>query len=790
MGQAETRRWQRYMSPLRAAQGTACKFVDVKSSPAHRFSLPRHFRPTLRSPWAWCAFALALFTALLNSVPPFRDIHYEFSAASALVLSLLPCGIIALRRRSEESVPLERDITRVLLLSLVPLLVAVLALPFRSDVCIGDGPLWYLLLAPPAALISLSLARLAEAVAPHRRWLRSLLVLLLWTGSLARGAWEALTGPHIFLYCWQVGFFPGGSWDPSIPVSDRLIYYRATHLLIAAGVLMVAELWRRRATATTRRPHSIPLVTTTLLLAAIVPLLLGLRVRLGLTSTDAWVEDQLGDVIRTRWSTVVTNRAAVDSLSLHTILMEIDHDVEEYARVLDTRPETFAPVRIVLYPSAAERGRLVGSVGVAYTKPWRGEMHIVAQQRGVLRHELAHLAMAPFGNLLGITLAQGMLEGSAEGLAGEWGTLSLEEYAVAMRQYGTAPNPASIMTIGGFTGHNTSASYVTAGAFCRWLIERYGSDKFTRVFGSGEFDEIYGTPLDSLGVQYTRRLDSLARSRFTLRSETVRYLFGGGGFFQQRCLRALGALNAQADAALAAGRPERAIELAHRAMELGGSGSTQTTVVRALAALRRYNEVEDSLRRYASDTSARWTVPLAVELGDALWFQGAPDAALPLYDTTATRALSPALTARALARWTSINSSDPAVRSRMLGYFTGTMSTARRVALLGDLAAHTDDTATGTALRLLRAQLLVNEAPVATIQHLLDDGTLHRASGIATSFSHPRQVGLLLKTLLTELAPAALLHDRLSPSTERAWKVVRPALLETPAVRHLDALAD
>lgn len=763
----------------------------MNSSPAPLSSLRWISRSALRSPWAWCGLALAIGAGLLNAVPPFRDIHYEFSAASALALSLLPCGIIALRRQRPERVSLERDATLALLLAAIPLLVALLILPFRSDVCLGDGPRWYLLLVPPSALISLALGRLAETIVPKRRWLRVLLVLLLWTGSLGRGLWEALTGPHIFLYCWQIGYFPGGTWESFIPVPDRLVFYRAVHLLVAGGLLTVTELWERRDRASTVQPRLKPLVIGVIALGTIIPLLLGLRVRLGLASSDAWVEEQLGDTIRTRWSVIVTNRAAVDSLALGSILLEIDHDVEEYAQLLHTRPETFAPVRIVLYPNGAERQRLVGSQWVAYTKPWRGEMHIVATEWTVLRHELAHLAMAPFGNILGFNLSQGLLEGSAEGISGGKNLGSLEHYVASMQKYRTnrTPSPGELMEIGSFTGYNTSAAYAMSGAFCRWLIDTFGPERFTRLYATGDFEEAYNLPLATLSKRYGDHLDSVIQDpRFTLDllpEKTVSYLYGGGGFFQQRCLRALGAANAAADAALSANRPELALELSRRALEFGGSASTRTTIIRALAALGRYGAVRDSIDHYVESS---WALPLHIELGDAEWRLGNTKRAAALYNEVGYLRLSSSLTIRALARWTSLNSSDPKLGESMLHYFTSTMSPARRVAWLTDQAARTSDTSTAVILRLLRAQLLVNEAPVSTIQQLYEDGTLRRAQDIA--FTQPvSQERTLVRYLLTELAPAAILRDRARPDTPSAWDMIAPYLLHTPMTDNLTRLA-
>ena len=60
------------------------------------------------------------------------------------------------------------------------------------------------------------------------------------------------------------------------------------------------------------------------------------------------------------------------------------------------------------------------------------------------------------------------------------------QYANRLYGYKLAPPPAEIMSIGGFSSRRSSVSYVIAGSFSKWLIERYGMKRYLSAFAWGE----------------------------------------------------------------------------------------------------------------------------------------------------------------------------------------------------------------------------------------------------------------------------------------------------------------
>src|SRR5207253_2842822 len=84
--------------------------------------------------------------------------------------------------------------------------------------------------------------------------------------------------------------------------------------------------------------------------------------------------------------------------------------------------------------------------------------------------------------------ALGILEGSAMALENAYNWRTLHQYANRLYGYKLAPPPAEIMSIGGFSSRRSSVSYVIAGSFSKWLIERYGMKRYLSAFAWGDFD--------------------------------------------------------------------------------------------------------------------------------------------------------------------------------------------------------------------------------------------------------------------------------------------------------------
>lgn len=674
----------------------------------------------MRSPWTWLALVYALLSGALLAVPITQDLHYEFSAAVALAASLASGITSGFDRRTYPSLA-ERSyhhLARAIGLSLLPLLIWLLRAVFVHTCGLGDGILWYLTLVPAASAISVVLAATVTLVL-HRPWLRALVVVFLWSVSLIRGGYEAYVEPHIFLYVWQIGYYPGASWDPEMPITATLLLYRLGHVVIATALLgVVLQLDRDRT-----QPGSVSITALIALAAAVAVgaiLLLPHRADLGLTRTDAWLGAELGDSLSTRHATIYYDASTTDSLSLWRAEHYTDFYIEELGAELAISPSGIPPVTIYLYSSPSEQKRLTGTASASFTKPWRRTIHqTFARIDGTLDHELAHVLLAADGDpLLGISLSQALLEGSAVALEHRYDPARLHAEARTAYHFELAPPLESIVGYTGFSSVRASLGYMLAGSFSRWLIDQHGPDRFREAYASGALERVYGVTLEELAAEHLAFLRRIDPPPADARA-TALYRYGGGSFFAQKCLRRIGALNAEGYDRLAEGRYAAAFDAFSRSMSEGTSYSARAGVLATLSALGRHRQLLDSVRTYALDTASYPLLPYLVEQGDAHWALGRPTDAVRLYDSVAKLDITPGLWLRARLRMYFLagrGATSDSLSGMMREYFTRPMRLVQRADLLRRAADVAIEPATRAILLLLYASSIASELPFTAIE--------------------------------------------------------------------------
>jgi len=227
---------------------------------------------------------------------------------------------------------------------------------------------------------------------------------------------------------------------------------------------------------------------------------------------------------------------------------------------------------------------------------------------------------------------------------------------------------------------SSSVSYELAGAFCRFLIDRYGMRPLVQVYRTGDYEDAYNAPLDSLIAQWQRSLDSIAVTPSDRAS--VDALFRRPPIFRKVCARVHARRLRDARQLVQERRYDDA--LARYAMLYAEGGSTEALSGLLTVQFRRgeYNTVVllyDSVTTH--DPLPRRYLGLGLMVGDALWASGNTRRAESLYTSIRIANISPGMTEAAVVRLWAL--SDTAASSRLSRYFTADMSDTVRVGWLG-----------------------------------------------------------------------------------------------------------
>ncbi|MCZ7584117.1 MAG: hypothetical protein M5R36_12690 [Deltaproteobacteria bacterium] len=301
------------------------------------------------------------------------------------------------------------------------------------------------------------------------------------------------------------------------------------------------------------------------------------------------IEKELGGKVIGR-NIVLHHAEDLTARERRLLLLDAEFRFDQQARFLgrsDARP-----VHAFFYRGEREKKKLMGAGQTQYADIANHEMHMNYESPPipVLKHEIVHVLSGPWGmSGLGFSKVLGITEGLA--VASEiWRDEDAIPYwAAAMKAVGRLPDLAAISGPTGFWRLSGSRSYLAWGGFITWLIENYSMDHVRRVYGSADWDGIFGQDLPGLVAAWEKSLDELDVPPRLLR--TAAYKYFRKSLFESKNARSVGRLTDDAERAARRGRYLLSGREYARAVDLSGGGSRyRDDLVDVLFAARRYDD--------------------------------------------------------------------------------------------------------------------------------------------------------------------------------------------------------
>jgi len=500
--------------------------------------------------------------------------------------------------------------------------------------------------------------------------------------------------PAIYSYNFFYGFFPGLTYDEILSISWTLVVFRLITLLAGGFFLWIAWLLMMHTRPKDPgRKKGILLFALLVqpgrrLLTAGIVLLIALlyffRCQLGFETTDRYIQDELAGHYETDHFTIYYALSSIDDGELRWLAAEHEFRLRQILDVFALQKQE----RIVsyIYPSAEIKRRFTGAGNTNIAKPWKNQIHLTKQTLdGTLKHELVHIVAGRFGApVIRASFSTGLVEGLAMAIEWDWGHRTLHQYAAAMRKFGVAPELRPLMSLTGFAVQSSSVSYVLAGSFCRFLIDRYGIRRMAQLYRDSDYTGQYGRTLDELITEWGGFLD-----RVPVREEDrdgIDVLFRRPPIFGKVCARAVAKhmeqgrrLFAARDYASARGLFSETYRDAKGYDALGGYLGSSLR----LADYGSVTAVFDSLM--TNDPRPAQYLPLFLTAADAFWAGGNPGKARDLCAKVRLSDISDGLTEAALVRSAALG--DEAHRSLFLRYVLFDGDDTARVSLLDSIVA-------------------------------------------------------------------------------------------------------
>lgn len=488
----------------------------------------------------------------------------------------------------------------------------------RVGFCDPSEGLWLFLLGPSCGAVMGALWGTLVGYAAarvKRRWLRRVTAVLLALAGPLGGIVISLirfyTSPMVFAFDPFFGYFSGPLYDTVIDPFLTLVTYRIGSTATLVFALVVAQHVTLDDAGRLRlrwleRPGLFCLGLGALA-GSLAHIAYGPE--LGHYSTTRSIEAALGRKSSGQRCDVVYSSGILER-DLHLFLRECDGHVVQLERYFGVRgPER---IKVFLFASDGEKGRLMGASRTYIAKPWREEVYLQQSiyPHPVLRHELAHIIAGRFGQgpfkvagpLGGWIPDPGRIEGIAVAAApDEDDELSSLEWTAAMQRLELLPKLEQIFRLG-FLGQPSSRAYTVAGSFVRWFAEQFGMEKLRAWYGGAKLQSLTGgKDLAALEREFVAYLAALPLPEKAL--ETARTRFDRPAFFARPCPRIVDRLYGRAEQRQSVGDWKEATELYREALRLDAH-HTGARFGLAYCAKRR-GDAAEALRRFLELSTAK-----------------------------------------------------------------------------------------------------------------------------------------------------------------------------------------
>ncbi len=540
---------------------------------------------------------------ILIRQPLFGNFGYEYAATFALIGSLV-AGWYAIRdERRTSAIPPQVRFRNGLVINVayigIPLVVIFIAsLPGLPCDPI-EGLTFFVLLPVVSILFSYILGWMVSLIF---RWGRLTLIVIM-VLSLAFSVLSTILQPKIFFYNPFIGFFPGLSYDQLMPITSTLALYRGYTLFLAILFLLIIYMLRftplrdaslRDRVRLLRHTYSnsfLSIFITVGIILIFIQLLS--RSVLGFSTTYGYLENELGNTFETRSFSIHYSSESFDEREIKWVALE--HEFSRHQAMSKLGIMHVRPINSYLYPDPETKRALIGPARTNIAKPWSKEIHLNADTyKRSLLHEIAHVIAGEFGMpVLRISNSTAMLEGIAMATEGGWGNRTLHEHAAAILQFELIPDPGMLLDNRQFARYHSSLSYVMAGSFVQFLIDRYGIHRVRAAYAWSDYETAFDRSQAHLVREWANFLQRITVSE-RQRTKTLIH-FKRPSIFGLECPRMLARLNRSAQAHFEAQHYSEAENYYTRSWEMVRNGTALAGLMQVWFHLGEYEQVLEYL---------------------------------------------------------------------------------------------------------------------------------------------------------------------------------------------------
>jgi hypothetical protein len=359
------------------------------------------------------------------------------------------------------------------------------------------------------------------------RYSRIIFILLLGITAIIP-VLEIYFNPQIYFYNPLVGFYPGTIYDERLSVTLRLLIYR----LINVMFFLLVIYYINRIIKQTLRINKILFLV---LISSAVIIFLLCSSLMGFSTTKSRIETCLRGKCYTEHFEIIYD-TSIDTAYLKNVI--VNHEFFYFELKKFFLDEPHRKITSFIFKNNRQKGELFGSENADVAKPWLYQIYTTAGSYDIsLRHEIAHIFSASFGTgpfKIAHNFNPGLIEGIAEAAAPLYNTWYLDQIASIAYKNNYKFKIDDLYSGLNFFGQVSGLSYVYAGSFTNYLINRYGIKKFKEWYKGKSFSETYDFSLIDIAGKYYEYLQQL---ELTNKQYVAQYNFGKQTIFSKFCPR-------------------------------------------------------------------------------------------------------------------------------------------------------------------------------------------------------------------------------------------------------------
>ena len=557
--------------------------------------------------------ALILTNLILIKLPLTGILGYEHSAVNSILLFLIGGVYIihALGTQKQNKLEflqiLSLNKNRMLAFVIIPFVIGLISSLLFSKCPLVEGILFYLIITVPAYLLGVTFAYYSFALSKKYSYLFFFISLIV---IICLPLNELFFNPQVYFYNPIIGYFPGTIYDEDIRIDRLLIAYRIFNLSFVVVILYLAQLVRQKKMLAK---------SFSLLIIVLVALTFSILKPLLFLSTDKEsLNKRLHNTLSTDNFLIHYGNKSLFVNSTKYVALLHEYYFDQIKSQLGVRFNQ--KIDSYVFQNREQKQELMGAGNANIAKPWLRQIYLnYSSYEETLKHELVHIIASSFGTTVlkvADNFNSAMIEGLAVAIDDNYDGTPVHYLAKLAWQGGYRVSIPTLFSGINFFAQTSSISYIYAGSFIKYLIDKFGVETVKHLYHSTDFKKYCGKDIHQLSNDY---VEFLSNYRIVSNKYRAQLYFGSKTIFKKYCPRFAASQTREASKYFQHGKFNDALKLFKDVYGYSESYNSLIGIIRTLSTQKKYDEVAEYLKNEISKfkTDQNYFI-LELALGDLL----------------------------------------------------------------------------------------------------------------------------------------------------------------------------